>query len=63
MCEHLRFVAPDGLWTGLLGPQTVPLHGPPGAQANLWTGLLAPQTGASVQASFPPPPSKRTSAS
>ena len=39
------------------GPRRWPLHKPPGAQTNLWTGLLAPQTGASVQASFPPPAS------
>ena len=52
MREHMRFVAPDGLWTGLLGPQTVasarasrrpgePLDGPPGAP----DGLAGPGPG------------------
>ena len=51
----MRFVAPDGLWTGLLGPQTVasarasrspgePLDGPSGApDGGLCKGLPAPR--------------------
>ena len=55
MCEHMCIVAPDGLWTGLLAPQTVasarasrrpdePLDRPSGTpDGGLCTGFLPPR--------------------
>ena len=55
MCDHMCIVAPDGLWTGLLAPQTVasvrasrrpdePLDRPSGTpDGGLCTGFLPPR--------------------